>query len=124
MREAHSPKDHLTVDVFKTSKSKKKVPGGPTTLLTVIILNSFITPPALSPNYFESHPNHDVILSIKFPHGSLKDKTFKNSTCNSMIKPKNINSNPLVSNILSLFPFFQLSDNYFFILCLNHDPKT
>lgn len=90
----------------------------------LIILNSFLTPPALSPSYFESHPKRDAILSIKFPHGPLKDKTFKNSTCNIMIKPKDVNSNPLVSNIQSVFPFFQLSDNYFFILCLNHDPKT
>lgn len=91
-------------------------------------LNSFLTAPVLSPNYFESHLEYDVIpnmiLSIKFPHGRLKDKTFRNSTCHIMIKTQHINSHPLVSNIQSVFPFFQLSDNYFFYTLLESRSKN
>uniref|UniRef100_A0ABI7XFU2 Solute carrier family 2, facilitated glucose transporter member 12 n=1 Tax=Felis catus TaxID=9685 RepID=A0ABI7XFU2_FELCA len=106
--EAHSPKRHFTVDLFKTFKHKEDVSDVPTTQFKVIILNSFITPASLSPNCFGSYPRQDVILSIKFPRGPLKDQAFKTYTCKVIIRNKNIHSNPLVSNIESVSTFFHV----------------
>uniref|UniRef100_A0A673UBJ1 Solute carrier family 2, facilitated glucose transporter member 12 n=1 Tax=Suricata suricatta TaxID=37032 RepID=A0A673UBJ1_SURSU len=87
VREVHSPKRHFTVDIFETFKHQANVPDVWTTQLKVVFLNSFISPAPLSSNCCVSYPRQDVILSIKVPHGPLKDKTLRGAWVAQSVKP-------------------------------------